>query len=199
MKKALAAIFLTLLLTGCAQTVDNTESPDVPDPIEATGYPTPAIADNSIPKSCVLPEIIDLTSEMSGEAVQVDPNPVNTQNSNEENLQEYLAGRYLVCVFKAESSGKATFLIWDEGNADDWSAAMQEINLNLEAGEGLFEEVSLGLGELAAFALLEEDADLKIYTGHAFIKDISVFVYTDALSNKTEGEEILKAAIRAMP
>ncbi len=199
MKTFLSAIFLVFALTGCAQgsgTADPTPSPDV---TEEQSYPAPAVADNAIPKSCDLPELTALLSEILGSEVSSAENPVNSENSTEEDIQSYLDGRYLACIYSEAESTEATYVIWDESVAEEWLAVMEDANEGLEPGEGLFETTSLGLGELQAFVLMEGAEGDSLFTGHSFKDNVSVFVYSDSLKDLAQGKNLLSAALKSMP
>jgi hypothetical protein len=193
MKILLTAFVLAVSLTGCAAST--------PGPVETEtpAYPMPAVANNAIPKSCDLPELTTLLSDIAGTKVSATENPVNSENSTEEDIQNYLAGRYLACIYSETESTEATYVIWDESVAEEWSAVMQDANEGLEPGEGLFETTSLGLGELQAYVLMEGAEGGSLFTGHSFKNNVSVLVYSDSLTDLAQGKDLLSAALKSMP
>lgn len=199
MKFVITTVLLVFALTGCAQSSQNVSSTPNNEGSDSSSYPVPAVVDNAVPKSCDLPELTTLLSEVAGAEVIVGENPVNSENSTEEDIQSYLAGRYLVCVYSESDPAKTTYVIWDESVGEEWLATMADANQDLEPGEGLFETVALGLGELEAFVLLEGDANSAVFTGHSFKDDVSVLVYSSALSDGDQGKALLSAAINSMP
>jgi hypothetical protein len=199
MKKYLAVLASVVLLAGCAAPATTDLDQQLPEEPEQTSYPTPQVLDNRVPKTCQLDGLINLANELAMEEVVVDPNPVNRQNSNEQNYQDYLDGRYLVCAYRAESTGKALYSIWRESPESDWLDFTADLNEDLEPGEGVFEQVSLGLGELAAYYLLEASDSGGFFTGHTFIDGISVVVFTELASTATQGHALMKATLEAMP
>jgi hypothetical protein len=192
------SVFLVLALTGCSQSGSMESAPNL-DADQPSAFPKPAIADNRIPKSCDLPEIEDLLSGITGGDISITENPVNEENSTEEAIQSYLEGRYLVCIYTGPDSSESSYVIWDEGVAEEWLSAMADANEDLQPGEALFEPVSLGLGEAGAFVMIEGDEQNKAFTGHTFISDVSVFVYSAALDDVAQGQDFLNAAIRSIP
>jgi hypothetical protein len=199
MKTLLTAILVVVTLTGCAPSRNSAESVPSPDVTEAPSYPTPSVVDNAIPKSCDLPELSGLLSEITGGEVSAAENPVNSENSTEEDIQSYLAGRYLVCIYSEPESTDNTYVIWDESVKEDWLAVMDDANQNLEPGEGLYEKATVGQGEIQAFVLLEGVAEDSVFTGHTFRDDVSVLVYSSSLTDLTQGKNLLSAALKSMP
>lgn len=199
MKIVCSVLFLVFALTGCAQAGGDGNSAPSTESSESPAYPVPTVANNAIPKSCDLPELTTFLSEVAGSEVSVAENPVNSENSTPEDIQSYLDGRYLVCVYSEPDPADTTYVIWDESVGEEWLASMADANEDLEPGETLFETTSLGLGELQAFVLLEGSAADVLFTGHSFKDDVSVFVYSSALADKNLGEAALSAAINSMP
>lgn len=199
MKKLIALIGIVLLTASCAQSP--TEQAASPTPSQTQSeIPTPAIADNRVPKTCELPSLQSLASELSGGAdIFTDPNPVNRQNSNADNYQAYLDGLYLVCIYKAEAAGKIAYIFYKQINPADWETAMQAANEDLEAGEAPFEPISLGLGESGAYYVIESAENGGFFNAQVLVDDISLVVFTNMAADLPTGTRIIEAAISSMP
>jgi hypothetical protein len=188
-----------LLLTGCAEPRGTTSPEPEPTASDSENYPTPAIADNRVPKTCQLPALQNLASELAGASVNTVPNPVNRQNSNAENYQAYLDGLYLVCIYELEDKSKYAYIFYREADPVEWAASMEEANLDLEEGELPFERISLGLGELDAFYLLEQTEEGNFFNAHSMVDNISIVVFTNLANDQAAGKRFLEAAINSMP
>lgn len=199
MKKLALLLASFLVLTGCAQSTE----PEATSPSESESpaevFPTPAIADNQVPKTCELEGLQNLVGELTGGEVLTDPNPVNRQNSNAENYQAYLDGLYLVCVYTVEESAQAVYVFWREGDETEWRDSMAASNEDLEEGELPFEETTLGLGEAAAFYVFEPEESGGFFNAHTFINGTSIVVFTNAVKDLDNGKRLLAEAIASMP
>ncbi|MFM7013812.1 MAG: hypothetical protein ACKOXT_02310 [Actinomycetota bacterium] len=197
MKTLSIALTSLLLLTGCAQTPNSNDQID--NGGSAEEYPTPAIADNRVPKTCQLPELQTLVSELAGESVETDPNPVNRQNSNQQNYQDYLDGKYLVCIYKSATTEKAAYIFWREADLTEWETAMSQLNAELAENELPFQPFSLGLGEPAAYYLIEPEEAGGFLTAHTFVDNISLIVFTNVAKTLEDGTRLMTAAVNQMP
>lgn len=199
MKKLALILIGALTLTGCAQASEPSATDPAASESPAEVFPTPAIADNNVPKTCELPGLQALVGEITGGEVSTDPNPVNRQNSNAENYQAYLDGLYLVCIYTVSGTNSAAYIFWREGDETSWRDSLASANEDLEAGELPFEETSLGLGEATAFYVFESEENGGFFNAHTFINETSIVVFTNVAKDLETGKRFLAEAINSMP
>lgn len=197
MKKLLAIAAIVLLTASCATAPEESAQP-TPTASESVA-PTPIVADNRVPKTCELPLLTELATELAGQPVITEPNPVNRQNSNEQNYQAYLDGLYMVCIYQAKEAGKAAYIFFRQTDPAQWQAAMAAANDDLETGEAPFEPVSLGLGETGAYYVIESEENGGFFNAQVLVEDISIVVFTNLAPDLTTGTRFIEAAIASMP
>ena len=197
MKKISSLLLSMLVLTGCAQAPDNSKTP-TPETSESSSAPTPAVANNIVPKSCKLPLIETVAQELIGSDSKTIETP-NTPNSlSAETYELYLQGLYLTCAYQGASEDEVIYATFRETDVVEWEDFFAQDSENLEEDDIPFEKIELGIGEVAAYSKFEPEDQGGFWVAEALVENVSVAIFSNVVKDSDQGKLLLTSAINSL-
>ena len=196
--KITSSILLSLLvLTGCAQAANETNAP-TPETSESSLAPTPAIADNIVPKSCKLPLVETVAQELIGSDSKTIETP-NTPNSlSPETYELYLQGLYLTCAYQGSTEDEVIYITFRETDVIEWEEFFAQDSMNLEEGDVPFESIELGVGEVASYNKYEPEDQGGFWVAEALVDNVSVAIFSNVVKTEEQARKLFVAALGSL-
>jgi hypothetical protein len=196
--KTISTVILSLLvLTGCAQESNETKTPN-PETSESAVGPTPKIADNIVPKSCKLPEVESVAQELIGSDSETIETPNTPDSLSPETYELYLEGLYLTCAYQGSGEEEVIYVTFRETDVLEWEEFFAQDSMNLEEGDIPFEQIALGVGEVAAYNKFEPEEQGGFWVAEALVDNVSVSIFSNVVKDEEQAKKLFVASLGSL-